>query len=389
MVQPLTINIKKTETLKTLYIISGGMGKPPESEIIELENQNKHPRVSYLEQMLKADILDERYLYEKTRGFKKWLYKKIPVEIAQVIEAILLRKKYDVIFSQTERASLILALVMKYLRLDIPHVMVVSRITSMYENKSKKKMWLLKHAHEKIDKILIWSSVQRNIAIRQLGISPEKIKLLKRGTDQKFWSPLPATTDMICSVGMEMRDYPTLVEAIRPLDVPCHIAVSKRVRGELFETVQRVYEIDEMPGNVSVGRKGYVELRELYARSRFAVVPLLPTDSDNGLTSILEAMAMGKPVICSQAVGQVDVIQDGVTGIFVPPGDPEALRREIINLWNNPRRAEEMGKAARRYIEENHTMEQFAASIKKEVQNAAGIQHFQNGYPVRPVEVNV
>ncbi|MEX2346721.1 MAG: glycosyltransferase family 4 protein [Balneolaceae bacterium] len=364
------------------------MGKPSDKTIIELEKQNKHPRVSYLEDMLKADLLDERYLYGKTSGLKQWIYKRIPVEIAQVFEAVLLRKKYDVIFSQTERTSLILALVMKYLRINIPHVMVVSRITSMYKNKSKKKMWMLKHGQSKITRILIWSSVQRNIAIQQLGIPPEKIKLLKRGTDQKFWSPIPSPTDTICSVGMEMRDYPTLVEALRPLDIPCHIAVSS-VRGELFDTVQRVYEMDKIPDHISVGRKGYIDLRELYARSRFVVVPLLPTDSDNGLTSILEAMAMGKAVICTRSQGQVDVIQEGVTGIFVPQGDPEALRHEITKLWNDPERAAEMGKAARKYVEEHHSLEQFSNSIQREVRNSAGIREFRNGSPIKPVEVNV
>ena len=52
---------------------------------------------------------------------------------------------------------------------------------------------------------------------------------------------------------------------------------------------------------------------------------------------------MGKPVICSRTQGQVDVIQDGVTGLFVPVGDPVALRRAMLDLWNDPERAEEDG----------------------------------------------
>lgn len=374
--------------MKTLYIITGGIKDISNAEIEKLENSDLHPRVTYLENLLKADLIDERYLYHKTGFLKRWFYKRIPVAFAQVIEAILLRKNYDVIFSQNERASLILALVMKYLRLNTPHVMVVSRITSMYEKKSRRKMWLLKHGKEKIDRILIWSSVQRNIIIRQLGYPAKRIKLLKRGTDQKYWRPIPAETETICAAGMEMRDYPTLIEALRTVDIPCHIAV-RAVRGEFFETVKKVYEIDEMPENITVGGKDYIELRELYARSRFVVVPLLPTDSDNGLTSILEAMAMGKPVICTRALGQVDVIQDGVTGIFVPQGDPEALRKEIVNLWNDPLRAEEMGRAARKYVEEHHNLEQFCHAIHHEVQEATGKSQFKNGYPVKPMEVKI
>lgn len=337
-----------------------------------LEEENRHPRTTLLEEALTADVLDERFLNNDVPVFRKWLYKYIPVYIAQVIEALFIQHRYDVVFTQSEKVGLPLAFFMKYLKLNTPHVMIISRITSMYEKKSKQKMWLLKHTQSSISRMLIWSSVQRKIAIEQLGIPGHKIKLIKRGTDQRFWHPQKSEkTDMICSVGMEMRDYPTLVEALRPLNIPCHIAVGA-ARGELFETVKRLYSIDRMPDNITVGRKAYEELRELYARCRFSVVSVLPTDSDNGLTAILEAMAMGKAVICSRVEGQVDVIQEGVTGIFVPQGDPVAMREAIVDLWNNPEKAEKMGAAGRKYIEEYHNLEDFTEAIRGEVVDVVG-----------------
>ncbi len=106
------------------------------------------------------------------------------------------------------------------------------------------------------------------------------------------------------------------------------------------------------------------ELRNLYARSRFVVVPLLPSDTDNGVTVILEAMAMGKPVICSRTRGQVDVIQEGVTGLYVPIGDAAALRAAILSLWNEPVRARQMGRNARALVEKHHTLEKFTATAR-------------------------
>jgi glycosyltransferase involved in cell wall biosynthesis len=346
------------------------MQKLSDEEIRQLEKANLYPRVSLLEDALSAEVLDERYLFEKAPLLRRWLYKIIPVGLAQILEALFLHKKFDVILTQSERVGLPLALLMKYLRIKTPHALIVSRITSMDPKKSRQKKWMLKQAKSAISRFLIWSSEQRRIAIEELDVDPDKIILVKRGTDQKFWKPMPAETDMICSVGMEMRDYPTLVEALAPLNIPCHIAVGA-ARGQLFETVKRLYDIEKMPDNIEVGRKPYVQLRDLYARCRFTVVPLLPTDSDNGLTAILESMAMGKPVICSRTQGQVDVIEDGVTGIFVPQGDPIALREAIVELWNDPERANEMGRAARRYIEQHHNVEQFVTAIKEEVRVAA------------------
>lgn len=356
--------------MKTLYIIAKGIDKLSDEEIKALEEKNRHPRVSLLEDALSAEVLDERYLTGNVPAWRSWLLKLLPVGAAQIIETLFVHHKYDVIFTHSERVGLPLAFIMKYLGIKTPHVMIVSRITSMNEKKSKQKMWLLKYAKDALDRILIWSSVQRKIAIHQLGVDPEKIKLIKRGTDQRFWHPTPANTDMICSVGMEMRDYPTLIEALRPLDIPCHIAVGA-ARGQIFETVKKLYDIPELPENIEVGRKDYEELREMYNRCRFVVVSLLPTDSDNGLTAILEAMAMGKAVICTRVEGQVDVIREGVTGIFVPQGDPVAMREAIQKLWNNPGLAEEMGAAGREYIEENHSVEQFVNDISKEVYDVA------------------
>ena len=84
---------------------------------------------------------------------------------------------------------------------------------------------------------------------------------------------------------------------------------------------------------------GYRELRDLYASSRFIVVALYETDFQAGVTTILEAMAMGKAVIASRTRGQRDVIEDGVTGIYVPPGDSAALRKAIVDLLASPERA--------------------------------------------------
>ena len=92
--------------------------------------------------------------------------------------------------------------------------------------------------------------------------------------------------------------------------------------------------------------------------------PLLPTDTDNGVRGALESMAMGKAVICSRTRGQVDVIEEGKTGLFVPQGDPAALREAIQYLWNHPEEADAMGRAGRRRIEERHTFEQFVESVR-------------------------
>lgn len=358
--------------MKTLYIISKGMDKQTNQLTRQLERADKIPRVSLLEDAISGEVLDERYLVEKTPYFRKLFYRFIPVSFAQLIEALFILNRYDLVLTHTEKVSFPLALILKWFRASTPHIVILSRITSVDKKKTKQKLWFLRRTRNSVNRFLIWSSVQRKIAIQQFGVPPEKIILLKRGIDQQFWRPMKAETDMICSVGMEARDYPTLVDALRHLEIPCHIAAGAS-RGDIFKTIERLLEIKDLPSWITVGKKTPTDLREIFARSRFTVIPLLPTDSDNGLTSMLESMAMGKPVICTKAVGQVDIIQDGITGLYVPQGDSEAMRAAIQTLWNDPERCERMGRAARAFIVEHHNMEQFVSAVKHEVIRSAGL----------------
>lgn len=369
--------------MKTLYIIAKGMDKQSNQVIRQLETEDKIPRVSLLEDAISAEVLDERYLTEKPPWLRRLMYSFIPVSIAQLFEALFILNQYDVVLSHTEKVSFPLALILKWFRSSKPHIVVLSRITSVDSKRSKKKIWFFKKTKNSVTRFLIWSSVQRRIAIERFGVPPDKIILLKRGTDQLFWSPRNVETDMICSVGMEARDYPTLVDALRQLKIPCHIAAGAS-RGDIFKTIERLHEIKNIPDWVTVGKKNSLDLRALYARSRFTVIPLLPTDSDNGLTTILESMAMGKPVICTRAEGQVDIIQDGVTGIYVPQGDSAAMRDAIQSLWDNPERCKKMGKAARAFIVKHHNVEQFVAAIKNEVNRAAGSKSTRFKTPSSP-----
>lgn len=346
--------------MKTLFIVSKGIGKPSDETIRRLEAEDKIPRASLMEDELNTRLLDERYL-DKVSGFWRLLYRLLPTDLAMIIEAWRVHRQYDAVVSYYERVGFPFAYLQKLLGSRVPHIVLTTWFSS------RQKAWFLKRIHDHAAKIITWSSNQYRVATEKLEIPQDHIRLIKRGIDQEFWRPMEANgTDTICSAGMEMRDYPTLIKAIQPLDIPCHIAAGK-ARGQLFESVKKLYSMDDLPSHITVGRKSPTELRRLYARSRFVVIPLLPTDTDNGLTVILEAMAMGKPVICSNVEGQIDVIRDGITGIYVPQGDPDALREVIRDLWNDPERAERMGRSARRYIETYHTLEQFVDSVKQEV----------------------
>jgi len=82
-------------------------------------------------------------------------------------------------------------------------------------------------------------------------------------------------------------------------------------------------------------------------------------------TVLLEAMASGLPCITTEVgTGTSWVVQDGVTGLVVPPRDPQALAEAIRSLLDDPRRRAAMGRAGRTRVEAAFTLERMVARVQ-------------------------
>lgn len=72
---------------------------------------------------------------------------------------------------------------------------------------------------------------------------------------------------------------------------------------------------------------------------------------------LLEAMAAGKAVVATNVGGVGEIVADGETGLLVPPRDPEALSGAVCTLLADADRRVRMGKAGRRRVEREFTIE--------------------------------
>lgn len=280
------------------------------------------------------------------------------------------RNDYRVIFTDGEQIGIPLALLLKLFGLGrrARHLMIV-HILSV-----KKKMVFFDYAgiQSHIDRFLVYSSWQKQFVETRWRVAAQRVIFTPFMVDTHFFAPDQVTPRhdhraMICSVGLEARDYPTLLQAVDGLAAAIMIAAASPWSKRSDTTSGQ-----QIPANVTVCRLSQYDLRQLYADSAFLVMPLHNVDFQAGVTAILEAMAMERAVICSRTPGQTDVVVDGETGIYVPPGDPQALRNAIDYLLEHPAEAERMGRAGRRRVEQLMSLDCYVERLRDIVQSSSG-----------------
>jgi glycosyltransferase involved in cell wall biosynthesis len=158
--------------------------------------------------------------------------------------------------------------------------------------------------------------------------------------DETFFRPMAeAAGDYVFAIGNDAaRDYSLLVRAAASLDLPLRILTRMPIVLDGSERC-RIEVIDR--------RVSYREMRDLYAGARLVALPLRERISPGGMTSLLEAMAMGKPVIVTASSGVVEIVDPDRTGVIVPLDDADAFRDALARLWADPARCSAMGMAAR------------------------------------------
>jgi glycosyltransferase involved in cell wall biosynthesis len=321
---------------------------------------NCHPTMDYyaLQAQLGADIADYAVIEADPHPLVR-AARRGSRDVALALHGFLRRRIYDVIYSNGENVSIPLAALLRTVRRRPGHVLIGHHLSP------KKKRPFLRALHPQMDAIFVYARTQLDYAVRELGIPERKLHLIPFHADARFYHPMEVPErNMICSAGLEWRDYPTMIEAVRGLDVEVRLAAASPWSRHRNETEKR-----ELPPNVEARRYSYYELRQLYAESRFVVVPLYDNDFQAGVTTLLEAMAMGKAVIATRTLGQRDVIEDGVNGLYVPPGDAAAMRAAIMHLLAHPEEAKRLAANARRTIEERMSLDHWAARIARAVRS--------------------
>ena len=199
--------------------------------------------------------------------------------------------------------------------------------------------------------VIVNSRGEVDLLARRFGVPPARVRFVNYHTNIIEPELVEGRSAVLFAGGRNFRDYETLVEALRGLDLDAVIVCARDqllASGTPSGTPDRVRIRREIP---------YADYLEELRQASIVVVPLSTETVPAGQVAILEAMAMGKPVITTRGIGTVDYVRDGVDGLLYANGDAADLRRCIVKLAEDASMRSRMGVAALASVQADFTFD--------------------------------
>jgi glycosyltransferase involved in cell wall biosynthesis len=231
-------------------------------------------------------------------------------------------------------------------------------------DKSPAQIRLQRLAYRAATKVVANSPAARQ-TLEDEGLAPASIAVIPNGLDPAAFAarePKPTVRTIVTVANLRPeKNHETLIAAAAALvrEIP-------DLRFRLVGAGPRRAELEALVAARNLSR--HVEFlghrEDVPALLAEADAYVLPSRSEAFPNGAIEAMAAGLPVVASAVGGLCDLIDDGRTGLLVPPSEPDALAAAIRTLVANPARAAALGAAARASVRQQYAFDRMVASFE-------------------------
>jgi glycosyltransferase involved in cell wall biosynthesis len=241
---------------------------------------------------------------------------------------------------------------------------------TIWQRSSPARRRLLRRSLRSAETIVCLGPWQRELLIAQTGIPADRVAVARLGVDAGYFTPRAAqarSEPLVVAVGKDpARDYASFVDAVSGLGVKAEIAC-----------LPRNLDGVRLPPSVRARFVSAAELRTLYADAACVVLPQRRADypygsEGGGLTALLEAMAMARPIVVTDRPMLRDYVEHENQVVFAPAEDPVALAAAIERVLSDAQLARSLGASARERVDAGLTTRHFAEQLVPIFERAAG-----------------
>lgn len=273
-------------------------------------------------------------------------------------QILLCRERYDAVFA-TFHSGMAVIVMLRALHLFRKPVYVWHHQPVIHSHKWWREL-LGRLYYRGMDGIIFFSEKLKDDSLATGKVKPSQVHVCHWGADLDYYDrilgetlppPIRHPAPTFISTGKELRDMRTLVTAFNRTGEHLDIYTSRSSGGEDYVELFRSLE---MRDNISVSiTQGDVQdmLSRKVALASCVVICCKESNYTVGLTTLVEALALGKPIICSRNLNMpVDVEKEGC-GIAVDYYDVDGWVDAIRRIAADPSKAAEMGRRGRRLAE--------------------------------------
>jgi len=216
---------------------------------------------------------------------------------------------------------------------------------------------------------VVYSKTQMKIWAQLFTVPSRRLKVMPYCMDVSFYAANAshpyAAKPYILSVGRDIgRDYPTLTEAVKGLDIHVKIVSLRHLLGDNDACGANVELLEYIPDEI---------LFKLYREAVLVVLPLKKwaTQYPSGIRGLFEALHFGKCVIASRSPVLEEYFRNGDGVVYVAPENGAELRKAIQRLLDNPGDRSRLENRAAGIIQKKYNMDVFADRLGRYLQSLA------------------
>lgn len=231
-----------------------------------------------------------------------------------------------------------------------------------------RKVWANRIATWFSDQVVAVSQDSADVATKIERVASKKVLTIRNGIDldrfsnvssNAYRSPLRAIH--VARLMYPTKDQKTLLRATR-LVVDQEPQFQLEIVGDGPHRDEIEQLCDELNLRENVRFLGFRDNVQHYLAE--AGLFVLSSLTEGLSLTLLEAMAMGLPIVATHVGGNPEVVDDGTTGLLVPPQSPRAMADAIVSLIRDPNRMIRMGLAGRARVEERFDLRKVIASYE-------------------------
>ena len=290
-------------------------------------------------------------------------------DFPRVVSSLRELNRADVVFSTVDTVGIPLALLGRLGRVRPPVVYAAIGLPERLEQlRGPAARRLFAEAFRRLHTIAAYGWGEVDELRAWLGDGGPRVEFVPFGVDTDHFSPDTSAQpdDDVVSIGADpRRDFTLLLD------------LARRLRERTFRIVasaDNARTLGPTPPNVTVDVDvPFGRIRERLLRARMVALPVRENTYSGATTTLLQAMACGKPVVVTRtaAIARGYHLEDGANCRLVAPGDLAALEQAVTGVLEDPALAAGLGLQARETVERHLTWARYANEMRQLLVDAA------------------